>query len=157
MHRPIRHVVVPATLGLALIALTACGSLDTATETRSTSVSTAADSTPTETPTPTPTPVKNSTPKPKDFRIGIKITKKQCFGSAGCNVTFHVKPVYVGTGELGNGPYEVTYKVIGDESGPLINTFTIDSGTASYQQEEFASTRAAGVKLRAVATDVESA
>jgi hypothetical protein len=35
-----------------------------------------------------------------DFEIGIKILEKKCFGSAGCSVTYQVKPKYVGTQEL---------------------------------------------------------
>jgi hypothetical protein len=35
-----------------------------------------------------------------DFEIGIKILEKKCFGSAGCSVTYRIKPKYVGTQEL---------------------------------------------------------
>jgi hypothetical protein len=30
----------------------------------------------------------------------IKILEKKCFGSAGCSITYRIKPKYVGTQEL---------------------------------------------------------
>jgi hypothetical protein len=39
-------------------------------------------------------------PRKSDFDIGIKILEKKCFGSAGCSVTYRIKPRYVGTQEL---------------------------------------------------------
>jgi hypothetical protein len=95
-------------------------------------------------------------PKPADFKVGIKIRKKQCFGSAGCNVTFQIDPSYVGDQDLPTkGIIEVTYEVTGDESGPIINTFTVDGeGTAHYTKEEDASTPSAKTKLKAKVTDV---
>jgi hypothetical protein len=40
------------------------------------------------------------TTRKSDFEIGTKIPEKNCFGSAGCNVTYRIKPKYVGTQEL---------------------------------------------------------
>ena len=40
------------------------------------------------------------TPRKSDFEIGIKILEKKCFGSAGCSLTYRIKPKYVGTQEL---------------------------------------------------------
>src|SRR4029453_5116766 len=37
------------------------------------------------------------TTRKSDFEIGIKILEKKCFGSAGCSVTYRIKPKYVGT------------------------------------------------------------
>lgn len=105
----------------------------------------------TVTQTPEPPPV-NASIKPADFRLGIKILSKKCFGSAGCNVTFRVVPKYVGTGSLPDGTVEVTYSVKGAED-PIINTLTIVDGTASFDSEEIAST-SSGAKLTAVVTEV---
>jgi hypothetical protein len=95
-------------------------------------------------------------PKPVDFKVGIKIRKKKCFGSAGCNVTYQIKPSYVGDQPLpDNGVIEVTYEVTGDESGPSINTFTVDGeGTAHFDKEEVASTPRSSTKLKGKITDV---
>jgi hypothetical protein len=40
------------------------------------------------------------TTRKSDFEIGIKILEKKCFGSAGCSVTYRIKPKYIGTQEL---------------------------------------------------------
>lgn len=94
--------------------------------------------------------------EPSDFTIGIKIREKQCFGSAGCNITYRINPSYTGTEPLPDtGVIEISYTVTGDESGPIQNTFTIDGeGAARFDKEESASTKANSVKLKAKATDV---
>lgn len=96
------------------------------------------------------------TPSKGDFALGVKILSKQCFGSAGCNVTFRIKPSYVGTQDLpGTGTIEVSYRVKGGED-PVENTFTIDGdGTAHFESQESASTTSSSKKLTAVVTDVE--
>jgi hypothetical protein len=106
---------------------------------------------PTEQPTDEPAGFK---PKKSDFKIGIKILKKQCFGSAGCNVTFRIKPDYVGSQKLPDtGTIEVTYRVSGAED-PIENTFEITGGQASYDKEEDASTTSSSAKLTVKVTDV---
>ena len=101
--------------------------------------------------TPEPEPIELST---DDFKVGIKILKKRCFGSAGCNVTFRIVPKYTGTSPLPDtGTIEVTYEVKGGED-PLINTFTIEDGTASYASEESIGTPKSSSKLKAKVTDV---
>ena len=91
-----------------------------------------------------------------DFIVSLKVKKKHCFGSAGCNVTFRIDPSFVGSSELPeSGEIEVTYKVKGAED-PYTNTFTIDSdGTAHFDSEEDVSTTSSSKRLTAVATDVE--
>jgi hypothetical protein len=37
-----------------------------------------------------------SDPKPADFTIKIKIKRKACFGSAGCNISYQIDPKYHG-------------------------------------------------------------
>ncbi|HEX6517575.1 MAG TPA: hypothetical protein VF049_18560 [Nocardioidaceae bacterium] len=94
--------------------------------------------------------------KPSDFKIKLKIREKACFGSAGCNVVFQIDPRYVGAQDLSSGSYDVTYKVLGGEDGPKINTFTIDDGQASYDEEESLSTSSESATLRAKVTDVST-
>lgn len=93
--------------------------------------------------------------KPSDFRITLKIKKKECFGSAGCNVSFQIDPQYVGAGDIESGSYEVTYVVRGPEDGPMINTFTLEDGKASFDDEEMASTKNAHVRLTARVTSID--
>jgi len=100
---------------------------------------------------PPPPPVE---PKPADFTIPLKILSKQCFGSAGCNVTFRIAPAYSGPALPVDKTYRVIYTVSGDESGPQTNSFTLTGEQAEYQSEESASTRSAGVALVAKVTEV---
>lgn len=89
-----------------------------------------------------------------DFKVGVKVLKKKCYGSAGCNVTFRIVPKYVGVLPLPEtGTIEVTYEVKGGED-PLVNTFTIEGGSASYDAEELIGTRKSSAKLKAVVLDV---
>lgn len=90
-------------------------------------------------------------PKAKDVRIGIRIREQQCFGSAGCNITFQINPTYVGPSSL-DGVFDVTYKVVGGED-PYVNTFVVRNGGARYDREEFIST-GPNPKLTAKATSV---
>jgi hypothetical protein len=103
----------------------------------------------------TPSREPTYTPKPADFKLTPKILKKQCFGSAGCNITYRILVDFVGAGTLDSATaYEVTYEVRGVEDGPAVNTFTVENGQSTVDSEEFGSTPSTATKLRAVATDV---
>jgi hypothetical protein len=81
--------------------------------------------------------------------------KKQCFGTAGCNITYHINPEYVGSTPISGRSLTVIYEVTGDESAPQINNFTVSGdGTATFPKNEFASTSSSGVTLTAKATSV---
>lgn len=85
-------------------------------------------------------------PKTSDFKVGVKVRSKQCFGSAGCNITYRIAVSY--SGSHLDQSYDVTYEVRGDESGPQTDTFTIDpDGTVTYN-EGVASTKSRGVVLK---------
>ncbi len=73
-----------------------------------------------------PEPASVYVPKKADWKFALKTTSKQCFGSAGCNVEVRVIPTYVGTQDLPDyGTTEITYRITGDESGPVIGTITV--------------------------------
>ncbi|SCL44937.1 hypothetical protein GA0070606_0523 [Micromonospora citrea] len=94
------------------------------------------------------------TPTKSDFMLKVKILKKKCFGSAGCNITYRIDVTYTGDVDLDpSKTYEVTYQVKGAED-PIINTFEVSGDSASVQQEETAGTKRSGDKLTAVVTDV---
>jgi hypothetical protein len=87
-----------------------------------------------------------------NYSVTLKTLEKQCFGSAGCNVTVRV--------ELGvDGPAsgvdaEVTVEVTGDESGPSLQTVDVVGG--QYDPPEFImSTASSKTKIRAKVTAVE--
>lgn len=143
-----------------VLSLAACGSTAAGTKTTSatpsaTSISSPAAEVPTEVPTVEPPAAPEFSAVASDFTLAVKIMKKTCFGSAGCNVTYRIVPKYVGDQTLpDSGTVEVTYQVSGGEDGPQINTFTIEGGSASYDSEESLSTSSSTAKLKGKVTDV---
>lgn len=103
----------------------------------------------------TDAPAPTVTPKASDFRLTAKITKKQCFGSAGCNVEFWVSMAYGGPDLDPDDTWIVTYEVSGVEDGPQINTIEVTGDTYSHDETELASTTSSSKKLTVKVTDVE--
>ena len=94
-------------------------------------------------------------PHKSDWKVAVKVKQKQCFGEVGCNVTVTIDPQYVGSQPLpDSGTIEVTYEISGDVAGPVVGTFTVDGGQASYDKETYMSTASSGVKPKAKVTDV---
>lgn len=110
-------------------------------------VATEAAQVPTTEPTPAPTL------EAADLQLTPKVTEKQCFGSAGCNVTVQVKAGYGGPDLNPNDTWEVTYEITGDEDGPVIGTFELTGET--YDQDEVSlSTRTSKTKISVKVTDI---
>ncbi|MFI6816618.1 hypothetical protein ACIBG7_29745 [Nonomuraea sp. NPDC050328] len=93
-------------------------------------------------------------PEPTQFELRVKTLKKQCFGSAGCNVTYSIKVGYDGPELDPDVAYQVTYKVTGADD-PIINTFTVQGTDVTRQEEEFASTPSSGSTLKAKVIEIE--
>ncbi len=93
-----------------------------------------------------------------DVTITIKVTSKQCFGSAGCNVEYDVKPNLSQALRplLEDDDYDVTYTVTGFTEGPQIGTLTL-TGPDTYERDSFmfGSTPSSKTKLIAKVTEVE--
>jgi hypothetical protein len=94
------------------------------------------------------------TPAASDFKLTPKITGRQCFGSAGCNVKFKVKMVYTGPALPENDTWAITYEVTGVEDGPMIGTFEV-SGERYNADEELTHTSGPKKKLTIKVTDIE--
>jgi hypothetical protein len=146
-------------LGVGGIAGSASSSDGTTATGRAPTVATAEQSSePAEEPTAEPT---GYTPAKSDWVLRVKIKDKQCFGSAGCNVTAKITPYYTGAGSIetdlpDEGVIELTYKVTGDESGPITGTLEIDCADQTNEiGEESMSTRRSGTQVKATVTDVE--
>lgn len=93
-------------------------------------------------------------PDPDDFKIRVKILEKECFGSAGCSLTYRIEPKYTGTATLPDDrTISVIYEVRGGEDGPQINTFTVTGDNAEFDAEEDISTTSSSKKLTAKATE----
>jgi hypothetical protein len=122
------------------------------------------DNGPTPDPVTTPTnkpsapattaPPKVTEPTAKDFKLTVKTLTKQCFGSAGCNVTYRILVTYSGPTLDPSKEYEVLYEVRGGEDGPVANKLTVADGESSVDEEEMVSTPKSSTKLTAVVTDV---
>jgi len=97
------------------------------------------------------------TPTPSDFKLTVKTLSKECFGSAGCNLTFRIGVGYSGEPLDPSTTWEVVYEVRGGEDGPQINTLTIQGTDYQVDREEFASTSSSSKKLTARVTSVDSA
>lgn len=107
-------------------------------------------------PEPEPEPTTDTyTPKKSDFVVKVKITDKQCFGSAGCSIDYKITPQYAGSGELPDtGVIEVTFEILGDED-PITGSFTVEGGQVEYDKEGFMSTPRSSTKVTSKITDVE--
>ncbi|MFJ9729315.1 hypothetical protein ACIRP3_41890 [Streptomyces sp. NPDC101209] len=90
------------------------------------------------------------------FSIDLKTKSRQCFGSAGCNVT--VEPdltLLVDTEEVDpDATYEITYEIRGDESGPIIETAELSDQTSLNYTPSVISTASSGTKVTVEITDV---
>lgn len=91
---------------------------------------------------------------PRNLKIAIRTRSKECFGSAGCNVTIQIDPSYVGTQDVSTGSWEITYEIRGGEDGPLVETMTLEDGTFSFPAEQNLGTTSSTARLEAVVTNV---
>jgi hypothetical protein len=93
---------------------------------------------------------------PRNFKIGVRIRSKECFGSAGCIVEVQIVPDYVGQQDVSTGSWELIYELRGGEDGPVIETMTLESGTFSFPEEQSLDTRSSSTPITAVVTEVYS-
>ncbi|MEU3620710.1 hypothetical protein ABZ725_52055 [Streptomyces sp. NPDC006872] len=91
-----------------------------------------------------------------DFTMELRTTSRQCFGSAGCNVTVEPELTYVGVfnGIDPDVVYEITYEIQGDESGPVIQTAELSNETRLNYRPSMISTASSGTKVSVEITDV---
>jgi hypothetical protein len=93
---------------------------------------------------------------PRNLKLGVQVRSKECFGSAGCNLTVQIEPSYVGTQDVSEGSWDVTYEIRGGVDGPIVETMTLESGSFSFPEEQLVSTRSSGTKLTAVVIRVQT-
>jgi hypothetical protein len=91
---------------------------------------------------------------PRNFKLGIRVRSKECFGSAGCILEVQIDPDYVGNQDVSTGSWELTYEIRGGEDGPLIETMTLKNGTFSFPAEQSIDTPSTSTQLTAVVTSV---
>jgi len=89
------------------------------------------------------------------FTMTLRTTSRQCFGSAGCNVTVEPDLTYVGSGDIDpDAVYSITYEIRGDESGPVIATAELSNETSLNYRPSVISTASSGTKVSVEITDV---
>jgi hypothetical protein len=116
-------------------------------------------------PAPTSTPAAAKAGRPAaftkaDVKLAVKTTKKDCYGSVGCNVEYTVTPSVDKAKLSASGhAWLVTYEVSGVEDGPAVNSFTLqtDGSYAGYEVQGFGSTASKSAKLVAKVTEIEAA
>ncbi|MFE7727417.1 hypothetical protein ACFU5D_16680 [Streptomyces anthocyanicus] len=93
---------------------------------------------------------------PADFEMKLRTTRRQCFGSAGCNLTVEPDLTYTGlTGDIDpDAVYDITYEIKGDESGPVIATAELSNETSLNYRPSLITTVSSGTKVSVKITDV---
>jgi hypothetical protein len=144
---------------LAAIALTALPFSTACTATRHVAVPSPSAPTATVTPEPASNPPTETPtyadPRPSDFTMKLRIKRKHCFGSAGCNVDVDPDLSYEGILPIDpDKTYEITYQINGDESGPVIETISLTNGTSMEYYPSSLSIAGSGTKITGKVTDV---
>lgn len=98
-------------------------------------------------------PAPTYSPSAKDFTLDVKVTEQKCFGSAGCNVKFHVELTYAGLPLDPNKTYELVYRIDGTEDA-YVNSLTLTGSKYTADESEFVQTKSSKSTLAAVVTDV---
>lgn len=95
-------------------------------------------------------------PKAANFRVKVKVTEKQCFGSAGCVITAKTSLGIVDKLNLDPSvTYELTYEVLGDDSGPIVGSMEITGDQYSGGDTKHFSTASSATKITARITGIE--
>lgn len=100
------------------------------------------------------TEIPAAVPDAAEIKLTPKVTRKKCFGSAGCNIDFKIEMEYLGSPLSGSDTWEVTYEVNGVEDGPMVGTLELN-GTTFTSSEESVSTTSSKKKITIKVTDVE--
>lgn len=90
------------------------------------------------------------------FTIELRTTRRQCFGSAGCNVTVEPELTILGDSEAidPDAVYEITYEIRGDEDGPVIETAELSDQTSLNYSPSLVTVPSSNTKLSVKITDV---
>jgi hypothetical protein len=98
------------------------------------------------------------TPTKADFAIKLKILSKECFGSAGCVISYRPQLVenFVNGSTDPSVTYDVSYTVSGGQDGPISDTIYATGDQYEQPMDGTAQTVSSGVKLTAKVTAVEA-
>jgi hypothetical protein len=149
-------VIITAAVALVLGVMLGGASDTSTTPGPTTTVTKTTAATPSES-TEDPTDTSSFHTTKSDWKATLKITDKQCFGSAGCNVDVRVKIGYYGDSSLipEDATIELTYKIKGASDGAVIGSTTVTNQTEYDVNTESVETRSSSSKLSVEITDVE--
>jgi hypothetical protein len=71
-------------------------------------------------------------PLAANIKLTVKVLKKECFGSAGCLVTYTIEPEYSGSALEPGKVWDITYEVSGAED-PIVNTLELEGMAEGYR------------------------
>lgn len=91
--------------------------------------------------------------KPADVKLGVKITEKNCFGSAGCNVHYEITAAWPFT-TMTPGECDVTYAMRGLEDEAVGTLRLRSDGTFSQDSFQYGQTPRSSTKVAAKVTEV---
>ncbi|MYU20807.1 hypothetical protein GTY84_02835 [Streptomyces sp. SID8352] len=159
--RPGNKVIIGASAAI-IAAIVGTGAVQAVNDRDDTSATTATESsepaeapvtTVADEPEPEPTFVE---PTVDDFTIELRTTSRQCFGSAGCNITVEPKLSYTGLTDAldPDAVYQITYEIKGDDSGPILKTLELSDQTTLNYTPTSLSTASASKKLSVKITEI---
>jgi hypothetical protein len=94
-------------------------------------------------------------PVPGDFVLKVTVLTKDCFGSAGCDLTYRVTPTYQGQLFDPSQQVTVTYSITGGDDGAQIGSFSMTGdGQAVLPSEDVVTTASSSSRLVAAVVDV---
>lgn len=95
------------------------------------------------------------TPTASMYRVRVKITSKECFGEAGCNVEAKLLLTVIDSDAV-NQPVELTVRITGGSDGASVETIDVDADGNYSPPEILVQTATSSTVLRAKITEVES-
>lgn len=109
------------------------------------------------TPTYDPSDPEQYEPQKSDFRVSLKKKGKECFGPAGCLVSYEVR-VKGNSAYPSEGYVTIYYKIKGDEDGPIEGSIELDmSDEGSYYvpRHTLSIPGQSEARVKLVVTDIE--
>lgn len=95
-------------------------------------------------------------PTEAEIHLPVKVLSKECFGSAGCNVSVRVMFEVPDVSKLQGADFEVTYSLEGGTDGAVVGTFEVRNGRYNAPTS-VVQTESSSDEITATVTDVEAA
>jgi len=97
---------------------------------------------------------KSSRPRPKDFKVTVKIIESTCYGSVGASVTYRIDPKYYGPELPEDETWTISYKIFGGNNTDTGSFKMRGDGKANIREQEFIQTPTCKPDLTAKVTQV---